>query len=209
MGPKPAARAAGLTNPVMRTFQSVLSQPGIMSFGAGLMNPAGFDVAGVRSAFATALSDEQAPMSLQYGLAEGSERLRLAIVERMAALSVPARADELVVTTGATQALDVLIRALLDPGDVVLVERPTYVVALQQFRLGDVRLVSVPGDDDGLDLVALEAAVIEHRPKAVYTIPTFQNPAGTTLSAERREALARIAERHRNWEIEDAPHREL
>lgn len=80
----------------MRTFQSVLSQPGIMSFGAGLMNPAGFDVAGVRSA--------------------------LAIVERMAALEVPARAEELVVTTGATQALDVLIRALLDPGDVAVAD---------------------------------------------------------------------------------------
>ena len=209
MGPQPAARAAGLTNPVMRTFQSVLSQPGIMSFGAGLMNPAGFDVAGVRAAFAAALADEQAPMSLQYGLAEGSERLRLAIVERMAALSVPARAAEVIVTTGATQALDLLIRALFDPGDVVLVERPTYLVALQQFRLGDVRLVSVPGDEDGLDPMALEAAVIEHRPKAVYTIPTFQNPGGSTLSAERRVALARIAERHGIWVIEDDPYREL
>jgi 2-aminoadipate transaminase len=209
MGPRPAHRTAGLYDPVMRTFQDVLKMPGLMSFGAGLMNPAGFDVAGIRSAFAGALSDSEAASSLQYGLAEGSERLRVAIAERMAALGVPARADEILVTGGATQALDLLCRALLDPGDVVLVERPCYVVSLQQFRLGGVRLVSVPGDGHGADPVALEAAVIEHRPKAIYTIPTFQNPSGTTLSAGRREAVARIGERHGIWVIEDDPYREL
>jgi DNA-binding transcriptional MocR family regulator len=200
---------AGLTNPAMRTFQDVLKMPGLMSFGAGLMNPAGFDIAGIRTAFAAALSDTEAGGSLQYGLAEGSERLRLAIVERMAALSVPASPDEIVVTTGATQGLDLLCRALLDPGDVVLVERPSYLVALQQFRLNGVRLVSVPGDEDGVDPVALERAIIEYRPKAFYTIPTFQNPGGTTLPASRREALARLSEQHGIWVIEDDPYREL
>ncbi len=115
MRPQPAARTAVLANPVMRTFQSSLGQPGLLSFGAGFMNPAGFDVAGVRAAFAAALSDQEAARTLQYGLAEGSERLRAAIVVRMAALGVPAVADELVVTTGATQALELLCRTLLDP----------------------------------------------------------------------------------------------
>jgi 2-aminoadipate transaminase len=207
--PAPAARTAGLDDPVMRTFQSVLGRPGIMSFGAGFMNPAGFDVAGVRAAFAAALSDEEAPMTLQYGLAEGSARLRAAIVERMAAIEVPAQPEEIVVTTGATQALDVLCNALLDPGDVVLVERPTYVMPLQRFVLAQARVVSVPGDEDGLDPLALEAAVLEYRPKVIYTIPTFQNPGGTTLTAERRAAVAQIAERHGIWVIEDDPYREL
>jgi DNA-binding transcriptional MocR family regulator len=91
----------------------------------------------------------------------------------------------------------------------VLVERPTYVMPLRRLALAQARVVSVPGDDDGLDPVALEAAVVEHRPKAIYTIPTFQNPGGTTLPAERRAAVAQIAERHDVWVIEDDPYREL
>ncbi len=207
--PALAARTAGLDDPVTRMFSSVLVRPGMMSFGAGFMNPAGFDLAGVRAAFAAALADDQAPSTLQYGLAEGSPRLRAGIVERMAALDVPAEPNEIVVTTGATQALDLLCNALLDPGDVVLVERPTYVMPLKRFVLAQARLISVPGDEHGLDPVALEAAVIEHRPKVIYTIPTFQNPTGTTLSAERRVEVAQIAERHGVWVIEDEPYREL
>ncbi len=207
--PKPAVRTAGLDDPLVRKVQAILGRPGIMSFGAGFMNPAGFDVGGVRSAFAAALADDQAPITLQYGLAEGSTRLRAAIVERMRALEVPAERGEIIVTTGATQALDLLCNALLDPGDVVLVERPTYFMPLQRFTLAQARVVSVPGDEDGLDPFALEAAVIEHRPKVIYTIPTFQNPGGTTLSAERRAASAQIAERHGVWVIEDDPYREL
>jgi 2-aminoadipate transaminase len=209
MKPQPAARTAVLANPVMRTFQSSLGQSGLLSFGAGFMNPAGFDVVGVRAAFAAALSDQEAASTLQYGLAEGSERLRAAIVVRMGALGVPAGADELVVTTGATQALELLCRALLDPGDVVLAERPSYAVALQQLALAQARVVTVPGDADGLDPAALEAAVIEHRPKLIYTIPTFQNPGGSTISAQRRAAIAALAERYGIWVVEDDPYREL
>lgn len=209
MRPKPATRAAGLGSPAMRTFQSVLSRPGMMSFGAGFMNPDGFDLPGVRAAFAEALSDRGAVASLQYGLAEGSERLRAAIVTRMAALGVTARPTEIVVTTGATQALGLLCQALLDPADVVLVERPTYAVALQQFALAEVRTVSVGGDEQGLDVRRLETAVREHRPKAIYTIPTFQNPGGSTMIAQRRAAVAQLAERHGIWVIEDDPYREL
>jgi DNA-binding transcriptional MocR family regulator len=193
----------------MRIFQTALARPGLMSFGAGFMNPAGFDVAGVRAAFAAALADDAAPATLQYGLAEGSPRLRAAIVERMADLEVPTEEGEIVVTTGATQALDLLCNALLDPGDVVLVERPTYVMPLKRFSLAQSRVISIPGDEDGLDPVALEAAVLEHRPKVIYTIPTFQNPSGTTLSVERRQAVAQIAERHGVLVIEDEPYREL
>jgi 2-aminoadipate transaminase len=127
----------------------------------------------------------------------------------MAALGVHAREDEIVVTTGATQGVELLCRALFDRGDIVLVERPTYAVSLQQFRLNEVRVVSVAGDEDGVDPLALEAAIIEHRPKAVYAIPTFQNPGGCTLPADRRAAIARLAERHGIWVIEDDPYREL
>ena len=207
--PPPATRTSGIDDPVTRMFTSVLARPDVMSFGAGFMNPAGFDAAGVRAAFAAALADEEAPNTLQYGLPAGSPRLRAAIVGRMAALEVPTEPGEIVVTTGATQALDLLCNALLDPGDVVLVERPTYVMPLKRFVLAQARLISVPGDEHGLDPVALEAAVLEHRPKVIYTIPTFQNPSGTTVTVERRQAVAQIAERHGVWVIEDEPYREL
>ena len=151
----------------------------------------------------------QAPNTLQYGLPAGSPRLRAAIVGRMAALEVPTEPGEIVVTTGATQALYLLCNALLDPGDVVLVERPTHVMPLKRFVLAPARLISVPGDEDGLDPVPLEAAVLEHRPKVIYTIATFQNPSGTTVTVERRQAVAQIAERHGVWVIEDEPSREL
>ena len=127
----------------------------------------------------------------------------------MAAIEVPTEPGEIVVTTGATQALDLLCNALLDPGDVVLVERPTYVMPLKRFVLAQARLISVPGDEDGLDPVALEAAVLEHRPKVIYTIPTFQNPSGTTADGRAPAAVAQIAERHGVWVIEDEPYREL
>ncbi len=82
------------------------------------------------------------------------------------------------------------------PGDVVLAERPSYAVALQQLALAQARVVTVPGDADGLDPAALEAAVVEHRPKLIYTMPTFQNPGGSTIPAQRRAAIASLAERH-------------
>jgi 2-aminoadipate transaminase len=127
----------------------------------------------------------------------------------MAALEVPTDAGEIVVTTGTTQALDLLSNALLDPGDVLLVERPTHVMPLKRFVLAQARLISVPGDEDGLDPIPLEAAVLEHRPTVIYTIATFQNPSGTTVTVERRQAVAQIAERHGVWVIEDEPYREL
>lgn len=193
----------------MQTFQSVLAEPGMMSFGAGFMNPAGFDLAGVRAAFAAALEDGEVASSLQYGPAGGSPRLRTALVERMAALEVRASIDEIIVTSGATQALDLLCRTLVEPGDVVLVERPAYLIALKQFVIAEAQLVSVPTDDQGLEPAVLESALIEHRPKLIYTTPTFQNPGGTTMPPERRQAIVEIAQRHGVWVIEDDPYREL
>lgn len=140
------------------------------------MNPAGFDVAGVRRAFAGALADDEAPGALNYGPAEGNPRLRAAIVERMASLDVPSEPDEIVVTTGVTQALVLLCNTLLDRGDVVLVERPTYVIPLKRFTLARARLVSVPSDEDGLDPTALEAAVLEHLPKVICASDGWWRP---------------------------------
>ena len=122
---------------------------------------------------------------------------------------MPAEPGEIVVTTGATQALDLLCNALLDPGDVVLVERPTYVMPLQRFVLAQARVISVPGDQDGLDPIALEAAVLEHRPKVDLHDPHLPEPEWDDADRRAAAAVAQIAERHGVWVIEDEPYREL
>ncbi|MGO4424937.1 PLP-dependent aminotransferase family protein, partial [Streptomyces sp. MCAF7] len=111
--------------------------------------------------------------------------------------------------SGSQQALTLLATALLEPGDTVVVEDPTYLAALQCFSFAGARIVSVPSDEDGLDPAALDALVERERPKLLYTIPTFQNPTGRTLPAERRRAVAEVAERRGLWIVEDDPYGEL
>ncbi|CAM5298515.1 Histidinol-phosphate aminotransferase [Streptomyces alboniger] len=118
-------------------------------------------------------------------------------------------ADDVLVTTGSQQALSLLATALLEPGDTVLVESPCYLAALQAFGFAGARIVAVPGDAEGLDPAALEELVVRERPKLLYTVPTFQNPTGRTLSAERRAAVASVAARRGLWVVEDDPYGEL
>jgi DNA-binding transcriptional MocR family regulator len=193
----------------VRDILALTEQPGVISFAGGLPAPELFDAAGLRAAFADALTDERAGRTLQYSTTEGDPRLRAALAARLTARGLPTERDELLVTSGSQQALTLAATALLEPGDVVLVEEPSYLAALQCFALAGARLVGVACDEDGLDPDALAAAVAEHAPTALYTIPTFQNPTGRTLPRERREAIATLAARHGFWVIEDDPYGEL
>ena len=207
--PSPAARLAGVVSSPVRDILALTQQPGVISFAGGLPAPELFDAAGLRAAFAAALDDEHAGRNLQYSTTEGDPRLRAAVAARLTARGLPTGLDELLITSGSQQALTLAATALLEPGDVVLVEEPSYLAALQCFALAGARLVGIACDDDGLDPDALAAAVAEHRPTALYTIPTFQNPTGRTLPRERREAIAALAARHGFWVIEDDPYGEL
>lgn len=131
------------------------------------------------------------------------------LAERFARRGLSAQADDILVTTGSQQALALVADVLLDPGDTVLVEDPSYLAALQCFGFAGARMVPVPCDADGLDPEALPELIVAHRPKFLYVIPTFQNPTGRTLPAARRAALARIAEQQGLWLIEDDPYGEL
>ncbi len=207
--PPAAARLAGVRSSPVRDILALTEQPGVISFAGGLPAPELFDAAGLRAAFADALSDERAGRTLQYSTTEGDPRLRTAVAARLTARGLPTERDELLITSGSQQALTLAATALLEPGDVVLVEEPSYLAALQCFGLAGARLVGVACDEDGLDPDALAAAVAAHGPKALYTIPTFQNPTGRTLPRERREAIAVLAARHGFWIIEDDPYGEL
>ena len=147
--------------------------------------------------------------TLQYSTTEGDPALRAAVAARLTARGLPTHADELLITSGSQQALTLIATVLLEPGDTVLVEEPSYLAALQAFQLAGATVVPVPCDDDGLDPDAAAALAERHGARLLYTIPTFQNPTGRTLPTERREALVAHARRAGFWLLEDDPYGEL
>ncbi|MCB1006378.1 MAG: PLP-dependent aminotransferase family protein, partial [Acidimicrobiales bacterium] len=193
-------RGREATSSVIRDLLDWTRRPGMASLAGGLPAAELLPVARVGEAVARVLR-EQGPTALQYGPTDGEVALR----ERVA--PTPSRAADVVVTTGSQQSLDLLARVLVDPGDVVVVEGPSYLGAISAFRSAGAHLVEVPGDAEGLDPEALAAAVAGGlRPKAVYVVAEFANPTGATLTAERRRRLAELAERHRFLIVEDDPY---
>jgi 2-aminoadipate transaminase len=205
--PPLAARLRGVKSSPVREILALTERPGVISFAGGLPAPELFDAAGTRAAFAAAL--EQPGRALQYSTTEGDPALRAAVAARLTARGLPTTADELLITSGSQQALTLAATVLLEPGDVVLVEEPSYLAALQAFKLAGATVVPVPCDDDGLDPDAAAALAERHRPRLLYTIPTFQNPTGRTLPLDRREALVALARRAGFWLLEDDPYGEL
>ncbi|MFF5302418.1 PLP-dependent aminotransferase family protein [Streptomyces sp. NPDC013161] len=179
----------------------------VISFAGGM--PAGelFDAEGITAAYSRALRSPR--QVLQYSTTEGDPRLREAIALRLSARGLETTRDQLVITTGAQQALALLSAALLVPGDAVLVEEPTYLLALQCFACADAAVIPVPCDRGGVIPEALEEAVARHRPKLLYLIPEFHNPTARSMPAERRREVAACAERHGLWIAEDDPYGEL
>jgi 2-aminoadipate transaminase len=203
-----AARVASVGGSPVRDILAVTARPEVVNFAGGLPAPGLFDTEGVAAAFHAVLT-EVPQRALQYSTTEGEPALRAALADRTTARGLATGPDDLLVTTGSQQALSLLATALLEPGDTVLVENPCYLAALQAFGLAGARIVGVPGDDDGMDPDALQELVVRERPKLLYTVPTFQNPTGRTLPADRRAAIARAAARHGLWIVEDDPYGEL
>ncbi|MFF8671509.1 PLP-dependent aminotransferase family protein [Streptomyces sp. NPDC015242] len=206
--PSLAARARAVGGSPVRDILAVTARPEVINFAGGLPAPELFDAEGIAESFRAVLA-EQPARALQYSTTEGEPTLRAALAARATARGLPTGPDDLLVTTGSQQALSLLATALLEPGDTVLVEDPCYLAALQAFGFAGARVVPVPGDEHGLDPRALEELVGRERPKLLYTVPTFQNPTGRTLPAERREAVAAVAARHGLWIVEDDPYGEL
>jgi 2-aminoadipate transaminase len=202
-------RLAGTESSPVRDLLELASRPEVISLAGGLPAPDTFDVEGLGEAFASVLAGPDGRRALQYSLTEGDPRLRELLAGRLRAGGLDCTGAEVIVTTGSQQALGIIASALLDPGDVVLVEDPTYLAALQSFGLADARPVAVPSDEDGPEPEALVELAREQRAKAVYLIPTFQNPTGRTIPAARRAALAEAAAAAGLWVIEDDPYSAL
>jgi DNA-binding transcriptional MocR family regulator len=207
--PSLAARLADVRSSPVRDILELTQRDEVISFAGGLPAPELFPAELIEGAFATVLAPTVAARALQYSSTEGDPLLRELLAQRLALRGLPAERDELLVTTGSQQAIGLIASVLLDTGDSVLVENPSYLAALQCFSFAGARLVPVPCDDEGLELDALPELIARHAPKFLYLVPTFQNPTGRTLPGERRRRLAEIAAEHGLWLIEDDPYGEL
>lgn len=193
----------------IRELFKLLGKPGIISFAGGFPDSAMFDVDGIRAAVDAALTEEPGG-ALQYGATEGYAPLREQLARFMGAKGVAGiKAEDLIVTTGSQQALDLVGKTLLEPGSKAIVEGPTFLATIQCFRLYGTELISAPIDGNGVDVDRLEALIREHRPKLVYLIPSFGNPSGATLTLERRKRVLELAVRYQTVIVEDDPYGEL
>ncbi|QKV53574.1 PLP-dependent aminotransferase family protein [Comamonas antarctica] len=204
-----AERLNNVETSAIRELFKLLGKPGIISFAGGFPDSAMFDVAGIRAATEAALTEE-AGGALQYGATEGYQPLREQLAALMSAKGVTGVAPtDLLVTTGSQQALDLLGKTMISPGDKVIVEGPTFLATIQCFRLYGAEVISAPIDDHGVDVEQLEKLIAEHKPKLVYLIPTFGNPSGATLSLERRRKVLELAVKYQTLVVEDDPYGDL
>ncbi len=204
-----ADRLSNVETSAIRELFKLLGKPGIISFAGGFPDSAMFDVEGIRVAVNTALTVE-AGSALQYGATEGYGPLREQLAAFMTSKGNTGVApDNLIVTTGSQQALDLIGKTLISPGDKVIVEGPTFLATIQCFRLYGAELISAPIDGNGVKTDELEKLIAEHKPKFVYLIPTFGNPSGAMLSLERRKAVLEMAVKHQTLIVEDDPYGDL
>ena len=205
-----ARRMEALKASEIREILKVTQRPEVISFAGGLPAPELFPVR--RLAAATQeVFEEEGTRALQYSTTEGHPPLRRKIAERMSASwGAQVTPEQVLVTSGSQQGLDLTGKLFLDEGDVVLCESPTYLGALSAWNVMRPRWVEVATDDDGMDPAALESKLRAHpNAKAIYVIPTFQNPSGRTWSLERRRRFMEVVERHDVWVVEDNPYGEL
>jgi 2-aminoadipate transaminase len=189
---------------VIRELLKYTQQPDIISFAGGLPAPELFPTAEAQAA-ASHILTQDGVQALQYGPTEGYVPLREYIVGRMCRYGIRAKAENVLITNGSQQALDLIGKLLLNPGDRILVEEPTYLGALQAWNAYQADYIPVPGDDDGLRTELLENA-LRNGPKFMYILPNFQNPGGTTLPLNRRLEIVRLSNKYGIPVIEDDPY---
>lgn len=205
MHPQFAARMDAMKPSSIREMLKLTERPDVISFAGGLPAPELFPVEEISVAAARVFADCGA-QTFQYGITEGVMALREWIVAEMASRAVTCTTDELLVTTGSQQALDLLGKIFLDPGDVILTETPTYLAAIQAFQCFQAKFQPVATDDQGIIPEAVDELSAKGKVRFLYVIPNFQNPSGRTLSVERRKQLVEIAQRRNLIIVEDDPY---
>ena len=202
-----AQRIKSVHSSAIRELLKITQRPEIISFAGGLPAPDVFPVERFREATSKVL-ETNARVALQYGATEGYEPLREMIARHTSRYGIKAKPENVLITSGSQQALDLIGKLLINPGDRVLVEAPTYLGALQAFNVYGAEYLCVPSDNDGLCTDQLEEP-LRSGPKFMYVLPNFQNPGGTTLSEGRRHELVLLAERYGIPIVEDDPYGQL
>ena len=204
-----ADRLNNVETSAIRELFKLLGKPGIISFAGGFPDSAMFDVDGIREASNKALTEEPGA-ALQYGATEGYQPLREQLAAFMQSKGTADIApDQLIVTTGSQQALDLIGKTMISPGDKVIVEGPTFLATIQCFRLYGAEIISAPIDGEGVQTDTLEQLIAQHKPKFVYLIPTFGNPSGALLSTGRRKQVLELAVKYQTLVVEDDPYGDL
>lgn len=209
-----ADRMAGIGDAAIIGLLKLAERPDVISFAGGLPDPKSFPLPRMKEVIDWVL-DHEGGAGMQYGPTAGYSKLREWIAERMGRLEkTSVTADQVIVTSGGVEALDLIAKVFVNPGDTVVVEAPTYLAALHVFRSYQANLVDVPMDEGGIRVDVLEGRLADLRrrgirPKLLYTIPTFQNPSGVSLAADRRRRLVEIADRYAVPVIEDPAYAEL
>ncbi|MFC0226002.1 aminotransferase-like domain-containing protein [Serratia aquatilis] len=203
-----AQRIVKVKSSAIRELLKHSKMENVISLAGGIPSDALFDFEGLNIATQQAIT-EQPKSAFQYGLTEGSHLLRERICALCADRGVEAQPENVLVTAGSQQALDLVMRAVINPGDVFVVERPTYLAALQTLELAEANIMSVSSDSDGMVVEELAELLKTQKIKGVYVVPNFGNPSGLTLSAPRREQLVKLAAEHNFLIVEDDPYGEL
>lgn len=197
----------------IRELLKMTRRPDIISFGGGLPDPETFPVKDLEDISCQLLRDKGA-IALQYGPTEGEAPLRQEIAKWMSREKATIKPENILITVGSQQGLDIISKVFLDPHDIVVVELPTYVGGLQAFNAYRARMIGVPQDDEGMRMDLLERTLAKlakrnKKPKFIYVVPDFQNPSGVTMSLERRKKLLDLAYQYKVPIVEDSPCRDL
>jgi 2-aminoadipate transaminase len=205
--------AMNMNRSAIRDLLKITRQPDIISFGGGLPAPDTFPVKELEE-IACQLLREKGAVALQYGPTEGETTLREEIAKWMAREKATVKPENILVTSGSQQGLDVIAKIFLDPKDIAIVELPSYMGGLQAFSAYRAKMVGVPQDNDGMRMDLLEKALAKlarrnRKPKFIYVVPDFQNPSGVTMTLKRRKSLLKLARKYEVPIIEDSPYRDL
>ena len=203
-----ATHMRNINGSAIREIFKLLARPGMISFAGGNPSNSALEPEVISEIAAEVLAKHGTAL-LQYGPTDGFMPLRESAAEFLRTAQVNATAETLLPVQGGSQAFDLLLKALINPGDVILCESPTFLGAIQAMREYNAKLVPMPTDENGVIVEAAEELIKQHHPKMMYVIPTFQNPTGITLSLERRKALAELAGKYGVVIAEDDPYRDL
>lgn len=203
-----ARRMSKINVSAIREILKVSERPDIISFAGGMPAPELFPIGAVAQAHASVFADE-GPESLQYSTTEGWRPLREWVSDRMKRKGIDAHPDNVLMTSGSQQGIDLAARIFLEPGDTIIVENPCYLAALQTFSSYEASFIAVDSDDEGMNVDQVEAALSNSKPKFIYIVSEFHNPKGTSLSTARRHKLVELSSRHQVPILEDDPYGEL